>query len=261
MTQKTKANVLDKIATNAGISFANTTSFNNDAGSIMTHAQGAMANASKIGQLAEKIAEQQAPSSTSVGPQGGGGFMKTALTTGALAIGMAVAPGVAAVAAVAMSVGEAAHFGLKGNVGKGEMTLANSSAADAFENGVYVSAFDGQTSDIATGKPVASPVAMGQAAPAARGMHNLQAIIGESTAGVDKGQIQDDILAKFREQQQDFGRDMRRLREMGAVSANDPNVAAAENHMAGIGEDIKLAVPKPVKALGMGGMSFGPGMG
>lgn len=260
MVQKTHMNVLDTIAGNAGISFATTNSFNNNPLSVAAHAQGAMGNMAKIGTIVDQIAKQQEPSphgAGGVGP-GGGSFLRTALTTGALAIGMVVLPQVAAFAGAALSVGESTHFGLKGNAGKGEMTLAHDDAATAFENGVYVSAFDGQSTDIMTGRTVAKPAAMGQAAgPPTKGMHNLGAIAAEATAGMDHEQIQKDVLAKFRDQQADFGRDMRRLREMGAMENNGPHMSNIENNVAELGEAVKNVL-KPAaagfipRALGLG---------
>lgn len=259
MGLNSKDNVVTRIANQAGISLASTGGFNNNAGSIMTHASEAASNAVKIGDIAQQIAEQQAPGASS--PQSGGnGFIRSALTTGALTIGMIVAPQVTAVAAAVVSVGEAAHFGLKGNAGQGEMTIAHSDAAEAFDNGVYVSAFDGTSTDIMTGKTVAKSAPMGQAAAApAKGMHNIKDIIAEQTAGMDMDDIRADVETQFKAQAKAFGQDMRRLREMGAININDPNALTAEQKMGELGDNIRLALSTPKKALnvGMGAPTMG----
>jgi len=254
-----RTNVVDQVMNQAGISLANSTVFNNNPGSIAAHAGQALTNAGNIGKIAEQISEQSGASNhLAAGPQSGGGglFMRTALTAGALAIGAIVAPVPAAVAAVVTSIGEAAHFGLKANVGKGEMTIAQVDAAAAFEKGVYVAACDGQSSSVSTGKPIASP--MGQAATPAKGSHNFAAIVAEASAGRDQKEIYEDVFARFKQQEKAFAADMLRLEKMGAIDKNDPNAMKLKENMDDIGKVVaKLDAPKKALNVGMGSPSFG----
>lgn len=253
--------VVDRIANQANISIPNLNlgGYNSNPISVANHINQIGDNTSKVGDIVQQIAKQQEPSGPSSAPQGGGGFLKTALTTGALAIGMAVAPGVASVAAVAVSLGESAHFGLKGNAGKGEMTLANSSAAEAFENGVYVSAFDGQSTNIMTGQSIAKSTPLGQPAGApARGVHNMGQIVAEQTAGMSEKEIYESVVYKFKENQKALGFDIAALDKMGVKGIDNPLNVFAENHLDTLGEGAKLPTPKPVAAMFVPkGLNFG----
>lgn len=232
----------------AGISLTNSTSYNNNSISVAQHADQAMGNAENIGMIAEQAASQMEASSQGA-PVGGNdpSVIRTALTAGAVAMGAIVAPGLAAGVGVAMAVGEAVNFSLKGNSAKGELTLANSAATfdEDGEMTSYTSAADGVTSSIS-----GQPIQVGATAPAAKGMKNLGSIISEVGVGYSRDEIADDIRAMFREQQQVFGRDVRRLEEMGAINPNDPKSLEIKDMMAELTE----SKPRP---RAFSGPSFG----
>lgn len=258
-----RQNFVDVVMNAAGVAMNNTTCFNTNPGSIAAHADQALGNAAKIAEIAGKVAEQSNDTPAANDPQMGNSstLMRTAMTAGALAVGATFAPAIAAGAAAVMAVGEAMHFGLKGNAGMGEMTIARADAAEAFEKGVYISACDSTACDVATGKQVAK-APMGQAQAPAKGMKNLDAIIAEASVGVDPDKIKGDIMAKFREQQQMFALDMRRLETMGAIDPNDPNALEAKQKMSDLGDGVKLAVKPPLKAFNVGmGAPSGPSFG
>lgn len=229
----------------AGISVANTTSYNSNALTVAQHADTAIGNASKIAEIAEQVSNQMEGPSANSAAQGGSTVMRTALTAGAIAVGAAFAPGVAAGVSAVMAVSEVVNFALKGNAGKGELTLANSAATFDKESGEmtsYTSAADGVTSSIS-----GQPIQVGATAPVAKGMQNLGNIVGQVGAGYSKDGIIDDIRAMLEEQKETFGRDMRRLEQMGAVNPNDPKALEIKDMMAELTE----SKPRP-RALNVG---------
>lgn len=247
-----RTNAVNEVAQRAGIALGRNNAFNENAASVTQHAGDAMANVEKIAAIAQELSDQT-PQATSVGPQSGGSSgIRSALTAGALAAGAVFAPALAPVAAATaavLAISDAvkfstSHAAIDGGVG--EMTLA--SAAQFDDKGDmthYTSACDGITTSVGTGKPVAKASIGPSGAAPAKGMHNFSAIVGEVASEVDPEQFKKDILSLAKQNTDDFGRDMRRLKQMG-MDSKDPAITNAEGFMAEIGQDIKLAVKPPV---------------
>lgn len=251
-------NAVNEIAKRAGISLGNNNAFRENAASVGQHMSQSAGNLEKINAIAQELNDQSSPSGPSAPQSGGSGFLRSALTAGALAGAAIAAPALAPVAAAvgaAMAVGDAVHFGLKSSVGMGEMTLASAVAKfnDNDEMTHYTSACDGVTTSVASGKAVGKTTIGPSAAVPARGMHNFSAIVGEVAGEFDAEQIQKDLLAAAKNNSNSIALDQRRLMTMG-VGKNDASISDMDNYVGSMNADIRSTMKAPafkVPAFGM----------
>lgn len=243
---------------------------------ICANMEQAAGNAMKYADLANKIVEQAGPSQPDLMPGApqptgsGPSIMGTVAKAAVLGMCSVVAPAPTAIASVFVAGMEAAHFGLKNKVGAGEMTMAQVDAADAFEKGIYISACDGLSSSVASGKPVASPMA--QTPNKLAGMQNINEIVKEEMSGLTEKEmvgVQSFLKKRASDNIAVVDNSLLNLEKRGAISANDKDANKLRGAMDYVSETIAEMTAQKPKALplkagvgmtgspvGMGGPSF-----